>query len=213
DLGTPGAANDCSPLPHPNVVISEIHLGPAAVSDTTGEWIEITNNSPQTVDLAGWVLRDDDADSHWIKPPSGTLLVAPGHSVVLGRDLARDVNGDALVDYSYNASFPLSDTEDEITLLDSHLVWVDRVTWTASRPLPASVGVSASLRDLSADTSDPANWCASVTTYGSLGERGTPGAASVARIVDIGEAPTTSTTTTTTEPASTTTTSAAPTTT
>ena len=38
-------------------------LDPASVSDTTGEWIEITNHSTQTVDLDGWVIRDDDADS------------------------------------------------------------------------------------------------------------------------------------------------------
>ncbi|HZI45654.1 MAG TPA: lamin tail domain-containing protein [Ilumatobacter sp.] len=205
DLGTPAAPNDCTPLPHPDVVVSEIHLDPAAVSDTTGEWIEITNNSTQTVDLAGWVLRDDDADSHWIRP-EGSLLVAPGRSVVLGRDLARDVNGDTPVGYSYNAAFPLADAEDEITLLDNHLVWIDRVTWTASRPLPASVGVSASVRDLAADNSDPANWCASVTTYGSLGERGTPGMANACEPVATGQPPTTTTTTTTTEPASTTTT-------
>jgi hypothetical protein len=178
-------------------VISEIHLDPAAVSDTTGERIEITNNSPQTIDLAGWVLRDDDADSHWIRP-AGPMLVAPGHAVVLGRDLSREVNGDAPVDYSYNASFPLSDAEDEITLLDKHLVWIDRVTWTASRPLPASAGVSASLRDLAADNSDPANWCASATTYGSLGKYGTPGMANACESVATGRPPTNSTTTTTT---------------
>jgi hypothetical protein len=45
DLGTPGVANDCTPLPHVDVVISEIHADPDAVSDTTGEWFELTNRS------------------------------------------------------------------------------------------------------------------------------------------------------------------------
>ena len=86
DLGTPGVANDCTPLPHVDVVISEINTDPDAVSDTVGEWIEITNHSAASVDLQGWRLRDDDVDMHTI---ASSLVVAPGDSVVLGRDRSR----------------------------------------------------------------------------------------------------------------------------
>lgn len=203
DLGTPGNPNDCTPLPHLDVVISEVQADPAAVSDTVGEWIEITNNTAQPVDLQGWRIRDDDADQHTI---TRTLVVAAGESVVLGRDTADALNGGAGVDYAYGSAFPLTDAEDEITLLDSSLVWVDRVTWTAARPFPVGVGASAALRGLTLDNSDAVNWCTSVTTYGSMGEHGTPGAANVCEIVE----PEPTTTTTTTVPDTTTTTTTVP---
>ena len=61
-----------------------------------GEWFEITNNSTDSIDLNGWVIRDDDADAHWIRPASGTLIVAPGQAVVLYEGEA--VLGSATID-------------------------------------------------------------------------------------------------------------------
>ncbi len=221
DRGTPGAANDCTQRPHPDVVINEVHIDPAALSDTVAEWFELYNAGTEVVDLNGWVLRDDDYDSFKINADH-PLLVAPGATFVLGRDTAA-LNGGAPVDYVYGSRFPLVENADEINLYDAALVPVDRVAWTPDRQLPYAVGASAALRSAGLDNSVPANWCTSVTTYGSLGERGTPGAANVCEIVDPTEATTTtttsaattSTTTTSTEPATTTptTTSTLPTTT
>jgi hypothetical protein len=200
DRGTPGAANDCTPLPHRDVVINEVHTDPNAVSDTAGEWLELYNATNSAVDINGWVLRDDDYDAHTITA-GGALLIQPGQAIALGRDLSTKINGGASVAYSFDSDFPLSDTTDEISLLDADLVPVDRVTWTASRPLPAVPGASASLRDPAADNSDTANWCTSVTTYGTWGDLGTPGAANSCEI-----APPETTTTTTTAPTTTSTT-------
>ena len=114
DLGTPGVANDCTPLPHVDVVISEINTDPDAVSDTVGEWIEITNRlggEPSTC-RAGVSAT---TTSTCTRSPS-SLVVAPGDSVVLGRDLSAALNGGAPVDYSYGTAFPLTNDEDEITL-------------------------------------------------------------------------------------------------
>ena len=47
-------------------MINEIHLDPNAVSDTVGEWLELYNATDATVDLNGWVLRDDDYDAFTI---------------------------------------------------------------------------------------------------------------------------------------------------
>ncbi len=208
DRGTPGAANDCTPLPHRNVVINEVHSDPNAVSDTAGEWLELYNATDSAIDVNGWVLRDDDYDAHTISA-GGALLIQPGEAIALGRDLSTKVNGGATVAYSFDSDFPLSDTTDEISLLDADLVPVDRVTWTASHPLPAVPGASASLRDPGADNTDMANWCTSVTTYGTWGDLGTPGAANTCEI----EPPATSTTTTTTLPPTTTSTTTSTTTT
>ena len=202
DRGTPGAPNDCTPLPHRDVVINEIHTDPNAVSDTAGEWLEVFNATDAPIDINGWVLRDDDYDAHTITA-DGSLLIQPGSAVALGRDLSTTINGGASLAYSFDSDFPLSDTTDEISLLDADLVPVDRVTWTAARPLPAMVGASAALRDPAADNTDMANWCTSVTTYGTRGELGTPGALNTCEVAPP-ETTTTTTTTTTTLPPTTT---------
>ena len=75
DRGTPGTANDCTPLPHVAVVINEVHIDPNAVSDTAGEWIELYNATDAPVDVNGWVLRDDDYDAHTIA--AGRRLADP----------------------------------------------------------------------------------------------------------------------------------------
>ena len=79
------------------------------------------------------MLRDDDYDAHTITA-GGSLLIPPGGAIALGRDLSTNVNGGAPVAYSFDSDFPLSDTADEISLLDADLVPVDRVTWTAIPP-------------------------------------------------------------------------------
>ncbi|MBK5332632.1 MAG: lamin tail domain-containing protein [Ilumatobacteraceae bacterium] len=192
DRGTPGAANDCTQRPHLDVVINEVHIDPAALSDTVAEWFELYNAGTETVDLNRWVLRDDDYDAFTItsKKP---LLLAPGATFVLGRDKA-ELNGGASVDYVYGSAFPLVEGADEINLYDASLVPVDRVAWTPASQLPYEIGASAALRTPTADNSVPSNWCTSVTTYGSLGERGTPGSTNICEIVAptiTTEAPTT----------------------
>jgi hypothetical protein len=199
DRGTPGTVNDCTELPHLAVVVNEVHTDPNAVSDTAGEWIELYNATGAPVDVNGWVLRDDDFDAHTIAA-GGALLIQPGGVIVLGRDRSTKVNGGAPVNYSFDSAFPLSNDADEISLLDADLVPVDRVTWTSTRPLPAAPGASASLRDPMTDNADAANWCTSVTTYGTRGERGTPGAANACEVAPPPTTTSTTTTTTTTTP-------------
>lgn len=181
DRGTPGAANDCTPRPHANVVINEIHVDPAALSDTVGEWVELLNAGSTSVDVNGWVLRDDDFDAHTIDA-GGPLVIAPGGTLVLGRDVAA-INGGAPVQYVYGSALPLVEPADEINLYDAALVPVDRVAWSSARPLPYATGASASLRSPTLDGGDPASWCTSVTTYGVLGEKGTPGAPNTCVVV------------------------------
>ncbi len=201
DRGTPAAANDCSPRPHRGVVINEVHLDPKALSDTVAEWIELYNAGNETLDLNGWVLRDDDYDAFTIVS-AGPLPLAPGATFVLGRDTA-ELNGGAHVDYAYGSAFPLVEAADEINLYDASLAPVDRVTWTPNSQLPYRIGASAALRSPADDNAVATNWCTSVTTYGSLGEFGTPGAPNVCEVI----APTTTSeeSTTTTQAATTTT--------
>ena len=64
---------------------------------------------------------------------------------------------------------------DELILVDSNYVEVDRVEWDDGATFPDPVGASMSLIDPASDNSDGANWCISGGSYG-VGEQGTPGA-------------------------------------
>lgn len=51
DRGAPGAATDCTQRSHLGMVINEVQIDPAALSDTVAEWIELYNAG--TVQLSG----------------------------------------------------------------------------------------------------------------------------------------------------------------
>lgn len=105
---TKGAANDCSPV----VFLNEVESS----GGSPGDWVELLNTGTATVDLSGWVLKDND-DTHAYTLPAGTTIAA-GAFLVLdesafgfgfgGGDTARlyDATG-ALVDsYQYTSHAP-----------------------------------------------------------------------------------------------------------
>jgi predicted extracellular nuclease len=79
------------------------------------------------------------------------------------------------VDYQYS-SFFLSNSADEVILLDGNLAEVDRVEYDGGPNFPDPTGASMALRNPSFDNNVGANWCTSATPFGD-GDQGTPGAA------------------------------------
>ena len=56
-----GSSSNCKDVPVPDLVISKIHYNPledAGYSSKELEFIEITNNSNQVVDLTGYYIRE-----------------------------------------------------------------------------------------------------------------------------------------------------------
>jgi hypothetical protein len=101
---TPSAANDCTPP----VRINEVQASDAAGGP---DWVELTNDGTQPIDLSGWVLADDkDADGDVI--PSGTTL-NPGAFVTF-----EPANEDGLFTGStpVSAPFGLGAGGDEVRL-------------------------------------------------------------------------------------------------
>ena len=43
-----------------SIVINEIMQNPSSVPDYDGEWFELYNYGEDTVDISGWVFKDDD---------------------------------------------------------------------------------------------------------------------------------------------------------
>ena len=44
------------------VVITEVMVNPASVSDSYGEWFEITNTTDSTININGWQVKDSGVD-------------------------------------------------------------------------------------------------------------------------------------------------------
>ncbi len=175
---TSTAAQTPSPTPTPtatigggenaSVFISEFLADPSAVSDANGEWIELYNAGPDSVNLKGWTIADLDSDSHTI---ASDLLVAAGVYVVLGRNGNLLENGAVSLQYIYSG-ITLANSVDEILLLRPDGTEEDRVAWGGDAAWRIAPGKS-----LERITFGPVPvWLtASAAWPGSAGDFGTPG--------------------------------------
>ncbi|MHB2154610.1 lamin tail domain-containing protein [Calditrichota bacterium GD2] len=158
----------------PDIVINEIMQNPSAVDDSKGEWFELYNNDTETVDINGWIIKDDGVDYHVIDN-GGPLTIAPGEYLVLGNNDTTTVNGGVPVDYMYH-NFILSNGDDEVVLVYSDGVTeVDRVNYDGGPNFPDPSGASMELKNPNYDNNEGANWDTATTAYGD-GDKGTPGA-------------------------------------
>ncbi|MCB9738956.1 MAG: lamin tail domain-containing protein [Deltaproteobacteria bacterium] len=189
DDGKGGCIESCelpNPPPEPakvspgDLVITELMINPAKVSDDLGEWIEIRNQTGQPIDLRGMMLSEDDAfDEHLInhcKP----LVVAPGEVLVVGSSTDKKVNGGADVAYAWKG-YSLNNLKDSAVLYakykDGTKVEVDRVGWDTSWQINKLAGLAMSLdaTQTTAEGNDAlANWCPATEALAS-GDKGTPG--------------------------------------
>jgi len=134
-----------------------------------GEYFEIYNSGTTAIDINGWILSDDGADSHTI---SGAPTVPAMSYYVLGRGGDVASNGGVTVDYVYSG-FLLANSADEI-VLTAVGVEIDRVNYTGS--WPTNDGVAAEYNEFTAgDNNDAANWCEATSAFGD-GDFGSPGA-------------------------------------
>jgi hypothetical protein len=153
------------------VVLNEVMVNPAIVSDANGEYVELYNFGTTTVDIQGWTIRDDGADSFTI-PTGQPVLVAPGGVFVLAAQANPSLNGGFTPNLTWS-NFFLSNSGDEIVLVDAGSVEQDRLVYTAS-PFTDSAGESVERVSPRLPTSDPLSWAHARNPFG-LGDRGTPG--------------------------------------
>ena len=123
--------------------------------------------------MSGYTLLDLGSDSHKILQ---SLVVPSCGCLVFGRNSNTTVNGGQTVDYVYSG-LTFVNSEDEIKILDSLGGFVDEVHYGSLAGLvsPPPAGASIELSDVSLDNMLPGSWATSVTEYGNLQEKGTPG--------------------------------------
>ncbi len=154
-----------------SIVITEFMPNPAVSSDTYGEWFEIYNADTVAIEMSAWQIADNDGELHVIDPAIDYFAIQPGQYWVFGRSADTSLNGDVVPDYVYSG-FDLTNTADEIILLDSQGTEIDRVEYDYN--FPYASGYSAYLADVTTDNNSVVNWRQSDQQYGA-GDYGTPG--------------------------------------
>ncbi len=109
------------------VVFSEIYYDTVG-TDSVEEWIELYNNSSQSVDVGGWTITDNNGNGSTYTIPTGTTIAAGTYLTI-----AKNSSGFYSL-YSYNAdvygSIPsLGNSGDALILKDSTGTEKDAVGW------------------------------------------------------------------------------------
>jgi endonuclease/exonuclease/phosphatase family metal-dependent hydrolase len=156
------------PSPY-QIVITEVMVNPAAVSDSYGEWFELYNADTVTISMLDWLLLDSGSDEHNVD----SISIAPGEYTVFGRNNDSSVNGGYNADYEYSG-FQLANNEDEIMLIDDEGRVVDEIAYDSSFPYLS--GASMYLKNTVYDNAVDTSWAMSEIPYGE-GDYGTPGRA------------------------------------
>jgi hypothetical protein len=148
------------------LLISEVMVNPAAVSDTRGEWFELFNPTADEINLRDIVIGDDGGDLHKIETD---LLILPGHFLTLARNGDSAINGGFAADYIYD-DFTLSNSGDEIVLREGP---IEKLRLEYGN----GFDVAGQSRELIGLPMTAANYGLTLAalTYG-LGDIGTPGA-------------------------------------
>jgi hypothetical protein len=160
-----------------DLLITEFMADPAAVFDANGEYMELYNMTNSPIDINGFVLRDDDFDSHTIDN-GGSLIVSAMSFVVLARNGDSNQNGGFNANYVYTG-FALANSGDEIVLeiqSPADTVEICRLNYTAN---PFGPGVSAELNNVVNHVNGVTleiDYVAATAPYG-LGDLGSPGSA------------------------------------
>jgi hypothetical protein len=149
----------CEQITTPPLVISKIHYHPPQSDDGDYEFIEITNNSNNTVNTTGIYFGGIGLSYQF--PPGSSI--GPNESVLLANNADVFLSFYGLTPYD-EFSRKLSNSSQEIRLLDGFGNLIDSVTYLDESPWPEVAdgeGYYLQLIDLDYDNSLAENWIAS----------------------------------------------------
>ncbi len=153
-------------------LINEINYNSPDSADS-GDWIELYNPGTESVNLSGWIFKDEN-DDHAFQIPDGTILEPESYLVIV-----EDANafGDIhpnVTSFVGDTGFGFSGGGELLRLFDPNGTLVDFVEYDDRSPWPTEPdgdGPTLELMDATADNSLASSWQASFMDYG------TPGAA------------------------------------
>lgn len=157
-----GSYTSCENVPVPPLVITKIMYHPP---DAIGTWenddlefIEITNNSGQTVDLTGIYFSGTGFVFRF--PPNYTI--APHSSVYIAGNVQAFLENYGFMPFG-QFTRNLSDKGEKLTMVDAYGNLIDIVEYSDSYPWPDADGNGKYLllADVDLDNNDPLSWIAS----------------------------------------------------
>lgn len=153
-----------------NVVINEIMYN-ASDEYESGDWIELYNAGAASVNLAGWIIKDED-DNHEFVIPEGIVLSADAYLVV-AQDLSKfEEIYPQIENVIGSTGFGLSGNSDAVRLYSQNSMLMDSLIYDDESPWPVDAdgtGHSLELIDASTDNEIAENWRASSFELGSPG--------------------------------------------
>jgi hypothetical protein len=157
-----------------DLLITEIMYDPTSLTDATGEWFEIYNNTNLPVDLQHLVIRRNDTEQHIIN----SQIILPSHAYLV---LARTDGAAPGSKYVYNTSITLINTGAILSLYNygtdgTNGSVICSINYGAEG-FPVATGASLSLSPEFLNKTDAIkgeSWCKSSTAF-STGDLGTPG--------------------------------------
>lgn len=156
-----GSYSDCADVDLPPLVISQIHYHPMDVDSVNGnqlEFIQITNNGDDEVDLTGVYLRELGITYSF---PQGSILAARDQLVLCSDSLAYIEFYNRVPFGQYEKK--LSNKSENIVIVDAWGNVIDEVCYQDDYPWPWEAdgqGAYLQLIDLDLDNNLPENWVA-----------------------------------------------------
>ena len=161
----------CDPSAH-GVLINELMIDPATVPDALGEWVELYNAGPGTIDLAGYRLSGGDGEE-CILAQGQSFPLLPASFAVVGRAADPALNGGIEPDLLCGLTLSLENGLDSIELAAPGGKPVDKVSWSPGWPIQS--GRSLVRQSPYLPSSSLSTWQGGLLPYGTAGNRGTPG--------------------------------------
>ena len=163
------------------LIINEIMYNNSEQS-SSGDWFELYNPNPFSLDIENWVMMDDNND-HKFTFPIGSQIEENGLLVVCSDSLGFDYDYPEVLNKIGYFDFGLG-KDDMIRIYDQNGVLIDSVIYSNLTPWDSNAdgtGNSLELISVGFDNSIPENWKASINSYG------TPGQINSWEIIDIPE--------------------------
>lgn len=136
------------------------------------EFFEIANTTNSNIFITGWTIKNSsnqtiNVGSQQLLANSYSVFVRFGNSVI---------NGGTPFDYVFTETFVLNDFSDYIVIRDENGILVDSVSYDAT--WNPTQGEAFERKNVKLDGNFAGNWCQGTATYGTEGNKGSPGAAS-----------------------------------
>lgn len=168
----------CSEAALPSsVVFNEVMVSP--IQGASGQWVELYNPGPGTLNLSGWRLVASGLGEHVISPGK-PRLVPGGGFFVIARSPDPAVNGGVYA-HEVFATPALSPQSDTLALVSPGGAVVDQMAWGNTQGLVAVAGKSLSKRGVALPSADAESWAPGDDPWlpTPISGRGTPGGPNV----------------------------------